>query len=268
VLRIARSASLAAWVTAHLRGHVAIAAVVTAVTGQDEPHRVQVAAEGRTAVPVPVPEPGDLGELVTAAGLLSAHRFRLVLPVPGDVLGLPGPSAFNQAAVQAGEAVLIESGSGTPLAGLVPEVTIFGSRWEPGALVTWMLYPVNAVTTVSETVSEADRELREAIINTGSVLSGLDLIDAEERSASALSALRGDSELPVGALPPQADPRSVHVLATACRMRLLVDLALRQGQGSWAVDGRGEGHRTEALRRLDTVARRAVVAAVNNAVPI
>ena len=30
----------------------------------------------------------------------------LVLPVPGDVYGLPGPPEFNAAAAQAGEAVL------------------------------------------------------------------------------------------------------------------------------------------------------------------
>jgi hypothetical protein len=266
VLRIVRSASLAVWATAHLRGHVRAAAVVSAVTGQDEPHRIRVATAEPTPVPVPVPAPGDLNELLTAAGLLSAHRFRLVLPVPGDVLGLPGPATFNQTAVRAGEAVVLESGSGTPLAGLVPDVTVFGSRWEPGALVTWTLYPVEAVTATSGTIVEADRELREAIIDAGSTLSGLDLVDMTGRAPSELSALRGDGYLPADVLPAQVDPRNVHVLATACRMRRLVDLAVRQGHGARAVDGRGDGTRTEALRRLDTVARRAVVTAINTSV--
>jgi hypothetical protein len=265
VLRIVRSASLSVWATAYLRGQADVPTVLAAVTGDDEPHLLRV--ESAHAIVGPDPAPGDLAELLVAARLSRAHRFRLVLAVPGDPLGLPGPAAFDRAAMHAQEAVVIESETGEPMAGLVPDVTVFGSRWEPGAQVTWTLHPVGTNVATTRTVSEADRELREAIIVAGSTLAELDLVDLDEDSLGSLARLRHDDDSPASALPAHTVPRSVHVLSTAWRMRLLVDLALSQGRGTTPVDARGQAKRIETLRALDDVARRAVVTAINTAVP-
>ncbi|MCU1657322.1 MAG: hypothetical protein JWO57_1978, partial [Pseudonocardiales bacterium] len=92
-----RSGPLAAWASAWLAGLVASDDVLRAVTAGDAPHQV-----------------GGLGtfdaELVPLSEVLIAWRrggepVRVVLPVAGDVRGVPGPAEFRSAALEAGEAV-------------------------------------------------------------------------------------------------------------------------------------------------------------------
>ncbi|HEY6794989.1 MAG TPA: hypothetical protein VI248_09945, partial [Kineosporiaceae bacterium] len=70
-----------------------------------------------------------------------------------------------------------------------------------------------------------------------------------------------DGALPTGALPPSAPGRTARVLATAARVRAIVELAT-EDDGA-AVTGHEARARAAALRELDAVSRRALAAAVN-----
>ncbi len=260
MLEPARSARLAAWGTAVLRRDAGVRAAVHAVTGDDEPHEVQP-LDGLPTGPDSDSDGADLPGLLSGLARLGVAGLRVVLPRPGDLLGLPGPAGFNQDAVAAGECVLTEPLPDGRSWGLVPQVTPFGSAWEPGTLVTWQLHevPARRVTDVGS-LAEAERDLREALRTATEALAALDVGRWREDVADRIAGLRG-AGLPAGALPPSAPPRSAAVLATALRIGAIVALATEDDGG--AVTLHEAGARRDTLRGLDTVARRAVTAAVN-----
>ncbi|HYY10064.1 MAG TPA: hypothetical protein VE781_03955 [Kineosporiaceae bacterium] len=252
MLDIPRSALLAVWGTAWLQGRAPAAGVLRAVTGDDEPHLVE-AAEG-------LPAAADLPALLTAAKDAGVPALRVVLPVPGDPVGLPGPPAFNAAALEAGECVLAAGGAGW---GAVPEVVEFGSEWEPGHQVTWQLLPVQAPRVAPvPALAEAERALKEGLLAATHALEGLDVAALGPAAAPRLQRLR-HADVAAGTLPPGTPPRSVQVLATAGRLRAV--LALAAEDDGAAVNAWEAGERLRTLRRLDGVCRQAVVAAVNAA---
>ncbi len=252
MLEVPRSLRLAAWGAAVVRREADVARAVAAVEGSDEPHVV-------TGVPGAA---GDgLADLLAHLRTGGATGVRAALPAPGDVLGLPGPAAFNTAALAAGECVLVD-GTAAPL-GLVPEVTAFGSAWETGHLVAWQgsvveLRPGSGVGQLSE----VDRELRTAMVSATEQLQRLDVARGRDDAAPAIAQSR-DGGRERGVRPPSAGARSVRVLATALRLRAIVELATLDDGA--AVSGWEADRRREALRGLDAVARRAMVAAVNDA---
>jgi hypothetical protein len=261
VLELPRSVRLAAWGTAVLGGQVVVDDAVRAVTEDDEPHAV------RGDDPLALPPGSGLGDVLGRLRDLGVPGLRVLLPAPGDVLGLPGPPPFNECAVGAGECVLTEpvthgwaAAFASPL-GLVPEVSTFGSAWEPGAQVEWSLHTVNrARTTVVGSLAEAERELRQALITATETLSRLDVARWRDDAADRVAAAR-DGALPRTALPPSAPPRTARVLAMAARVRAIV--ALAAADDGAAISGYEAQQRADALRRLDGVSRRALAAAVN-----
>jgi hypothetical protein len=257
VLEPARSARLAAWGTAVLRGEVAPVAAIRAVTGDDEPHLLEI-AEG---LPVDWPEDSTLVDLFSTLADVGVTGLRVALPRPGDILGLPGPPDFNSAALEAGECVLTEPRPDGASWGLVPQITRFGSQWEPGAMVTWRVHGVlpRRVSDVGS-LAEAERELREALREATATLAGLDVSTWRDDAAERIAALRTGT-LPAGAMPPTAPQRSAAVLATALRVGAIVALASEDDGG--AVTLHDADARRQALRGLDGVTRRAVTAAVN-----
>jgi hypothetical protein len=268
VLDVPRSARLAAWGSAVLAGQVDQARAVRAVVRDDEPHSVEdpdgCVLPPATAVADGTPGVADLLDGLRAHG---AQGLRAVLPAPGDALGLPGPSGFNARALDAGEAVLTarpvvrSAGAWATSAGAVPLVEAFGSRWEPGALVTWRVQRVEP-RRVDDlgSLGEADRMLRDALREVTDELSRLDVARWREDAAESIAAIQ-DGDLAPDALPPTASARSVRVLGTAARLRAIVDLAVLDDGA--AVTGYEATRRATALRGLDGVARRAMVAAVN-----
>jgi hypothetical protein len=250
VLDLPRAARLALWGSAALRGEIPPGTAARAVTRDDEPHRVSgadAACRDGTA----------LLERLAAGG---SRALRVALPVPGDLTGLAGPPAFNAEAIEAGEAVLAED----RLLGLVPEVVEFGSALEPGAMVTWHVHEAapSRVTDLGS-LADADRALREALVRATEALAALDVARWREDDTERIAAVR-DGALARDVLPPGADPRVARVLATAARVRAMVELALLDDGA--AVTGWEASERSRALREVDSVARRALVAAVNSAV--
>ncbi|HEY6795597.1 MAG TPA: hypothetical protein VI248_13040, partial [Kineosporiaceae bacterium] len=166
MLELPRSVRLAAWGTAVLGGQATVDAAVRAVTLDDEPHTVR-SDDGQLALGPAAGLADVLGRLVE----LGVPGLRVVLPAPGDLAGLPGPPRLNVAALAAGECVLTEpvvqgwaAEFASPL-GLVPLVSAFGSRWEPGAMVEWEVHSANPPRAGAVgSLAEAERGLREALL--------------------------------------------------------------------------------------------------------
>lgn len=250
-----RSARLALWAAPVLAGRTPIDALLRAVQGDDEPHTVDADdAEGLDVWP----RPTALPELVEALRERGVRGLRLVLPVPGDPGGLPGPAPVNEAALEAGECVVTVGGP--PLA-LVPDVVEFGSAYELGHQVSWQVLGCSpALVPPATAASDAERELRQALVTATDVLTDLDVGRWRPEAAERVAALRRSA--PTGALPPTCSPRALRVIDLAWRVRSIVELA-REDDGA-AVSGWEASRRADELRGLDAVSRRALVAAVND----
>jgi hypothetical protein len=156
--------------------------------------------------------------------------------------------------------VLALAGEG-PAIGIVPTVIEFGSVYEPGAMVTWDARAIGRRrVTDFGSVAEADRELRTALAEATQELARLDIARWREDAAPRVAAIR-DGGLERGMLPPGTPRRCVRVLASAARVRAIVDLA-GEDDGA-AISGHEAQRRAEALRSLAAVSRRAMVAAIN-----
>jgi hypothetical protein len=248
MLDLPRSVRLSLWGSAVLRGAVPAEAAARAVQRDDEPHTVSGDVVATTL-------PALLSELAASG----TSGLRAVLPVPGDPVGLAGPAAFTSLATEVGEAV-VSDGRGATL-GLVPDVTVFGSVLEPGAMVDWRVQAIAPPPPPSDNLGDADRQLREALREVTEALAGLDVSRWREDAAERIVAVR-DAGLAADALPPATDARLARVLASAARVRAIVELAL-EDDGA-AVTGWEATQRGRALRQVDHVARRALVAAAGD----
>lgn len=244
---VVRSGPLAAWAAAFFAGRVSIDQAADAVTGGDAPHQVG----GLPAYDV---------ELVPLREVLVAWRrgggsVRVVLPVAGDVRGLPGPAAFRSAALEHGEAVV------GPGLGVVPEVIDYAPSSAP-CTVIWQAFPIEAVPADYLSLADAQYELTTAIRESASALSAADVAGWMDDVADTLhDARRAGERLN---LPPGFPSRAVALLAQAERLQAVLDLAFSDPTGG-AIDRTGIAARTAALQPLATAVRRARIAGYNAA---
>lgn len=240
-----RSGPLAAWAAAFFAGRVSVDQAADAVSGSDAPHQVG----GLPAYDV---------ELVPLREVLVAWRraggsVRVVLPVAGDVRGLPGPAAFRSAALEQGEAV-----TGGSL-GVVPEIVDFSPSSAPPT-VLWQAFPIEPVPSDYVSVQDAQYELTTAIRDSASALSAADVAGWMDDITETLhDARRAGERLN---LPPGFPPRAVALLAQAERLQAVLDLAYADPTGG-AIDRTGIAARTAALKPLATAVRRARIAGYN-----
>jgi len=244
-----RCGVLVAWTSAWLAGVAASDDVLRATVGDDSPHQV-----------AGLPDAADAGPAPLSEALITWRRTgaspRLVLPVAGDVRGLPGPAQFRSRALDAGEAVV---GGGL---GLVPDVLERHPSSVP-ATVLWQAHPVDEPPPDPLSVAEAQHDLTEAIRDAASALSAADVASWIDDAGDALSdARRAGERLD---LPPRFPSPAVRLLAQAERLHAVLDLAATDPVGG-AIDRAGISARTEALRSLATAVRRARLAAYNAAV--
>jgi hypothetical protein len=246
-----RSGLLASWGNALLAGLVSPDDAALAIVGEDAVHRVQGL-------------PGEAGPVGLTLALgrlrgLGVTGFRVALPVPGHPLGLSGPAEFNARALEAEEAVIA---SGAPY-GLVPEVREAGPAGDLHVEVVWCCLPVrDAPPADVPSLSEAERELAEALRDATAALSRLDVAGSGPVAEAALDAYRARAERGRELLAPGYPPRAVRVLELAQRVGLLISLAHENGHGG-AVSASEIAARGAALRPVERVARRAQVAAYN-----
>ncbi|GGP67725.1 hypothetical protein GCM10010214_47460 [Streptomyces abikoensis] len=196
---------------------------------------------------------------------LGATGLRLALPVPGHPLGLSGPPEFNARAMEAEEAVVVP---GTAL-GLVPEVYEAGPEGDVHVEVVWHCLAVrDAPPADVPSLSEAERELAEALREATEVLTRLDVAGSGPVARAALEAYRARAERSREVLAPGYPPRAARVLELAQRVGALIGIAYEPGD----VQGREHGGavsaseiaaRAAALRPVERTARRARVAAYN-----
>ncbi len=220
---------------------------VTAIQRDDEPHRVE-GIDGVDGV----------------EALLHRHAGRTaaavaLLPMPGDILGVP--AAVSREAAAAGECVLLTAADGAHLA-IVPEVTRFGSSVEPGHTVTWQATTIGpwltGVWAALGSLRDADSALRVSLRVATDALAALDVAKWRDDAAGAIAGLRATT-LSRNTVPAGIDAQAMRVLAQAVRLRAIVGLA-RADDGAavnlWQADQRGA-----ALQEVDHAARRAICAA-------
>ena len=234
----------AAWATAWLAGRTSTDAALDALA-DDRAHLVTGLPGADGTVP--------LGRALTALRGLGERRVRLVLPVPGDVRGLPAAPGLAGLALEAGQAAV-----GARVA-LVPESA--GPE-----VVAWTAVDLAAVPPAP---APAEGSLR-------AVSGALDLaVGDAARTLAALDLARWHPEVPAlltglaGArapgLPPDSDPVALSVLARAHRLAQVLDLAMADAPGGAVTRGQAAA-RDDALRPLAEAVRAATEAAYN-AVP-
>jgi hypothetical protein len=242
---VVRSGPLAAWAAAFFAGRVSLDQAADAVTAADAPHLVG----GLPAYDV---------ELVPLREVLVAWRraggsVRVVLPVAGDVRGLPGPAAFRSAALEHGEAVV------GPGLGVVPEAVDHYPSSAPST-VLWQAFAVQPAPVDYLSVADAQYDLTTAVRECASALSAADVAGWIDDIADTLhDARRAGEHLN---LPPDFPSRAVALVAQAERLQAVLDLAFTDPTAG-AIDRTGIAARTTALQPLATAVRRARVAGYN-----
>jgi hypothetical protein len=247
--RTRRSARFVTWARAWRAGTVSYDDVADE-TQSDEEHLVADAPDTWTEVP--------LREAVKTLSKLHPDEIRLVLPVPGDPRGLPGPGEFSAAAMEAGEGVIASR------LGFVPQVRSHTSgSGDTFETVVWQVYPlVEAPAGAGEpSAAEAEADLSTALATSTAELTRLDVAAWRPEFAGALAALRRPDN---GTdLPPGFSPRARRLYARASVLDRVLALAAEVAPGG-AVNGFEARQRDEALRPLLVACRRALVAACNS----
>jgi len=239
-----RAGALVAWTSAWLAGEAASDEVLRATVGDDAPHHVEGLGDGSA----PLSE-----ALITWRR--TGGTVRLVLPVAGDVRGLPGPAEFRSGALDAGEAAY---GGGL---GLVPDVMERHPSSAPTA-VTWHAFQVDPPPPDPLSVADAQHELTEAIRDAASALAAAEVARWIDDVTDALADARRAGERLN--LPPGFPSPAVRLVAQAERMQAMLDVAALDPTGG-AIDRTGIAARTDALRPLATAVRRARLAGYNAA---
>ncbi len=236
-----RAALLAVWGTAALDGRTSPDEAVDRVAPDGAPLRFG-GLPGEAVVGLTL----ALGRLRT----LGATGLRLVLPVPGDPAGLPGPRAFIEEAVAARAAVVTVGEANDVRIGLLP-----------GIRNAWQAHRVLAGTGVElPLLAEADRALQETLRLSAEELVRLDVARWRPEVAQAVASIR-DGAGPAASLPPGLPNRAHRVLALALRVGAIVELAGQDPGG--AVSAAEMASRAAALTPLARASRRALVAACN-----
>jgi hypothetical protein len=232
----------AVWATAWLTGRTSYDEALDALLG-DTAHRVAGLPGTDEAVP--------LGWALTALRSLGERRFRLVLPVAGDVRGLPRVPGLAPLALESGQAAV-----GEHLA-LVPEP--LGPE-----VVQWTAFSLDGVPPVAPvpegTLRAVSGALDLAVGDTARALAGLDVARWNPEVPTLLAGLARTTAAP--GMPADHDPLTLSVLGRAQRLARVLDLAMADAPGA-AVTHAQAAARDDALRPLAQAVREAITAAFN-----
>jgi hypothetical protein len=238
-----------AWASAYLTESTSLDEAAAAITGDVDVHRVLTWTDAVEPI-----------AMTQALGLLRRHgvtSLRLVLPVPGDVTGVPGPVTASSAATDAGQAVVCVADVTVPPLMFVPRT----SQPDPSneALLTlWEPHPVEFTKAPYglPTLSEAERQLNEAMAESTATLAQLDVARGRDEFARDLARImRATEQVHV---PSTLSARAQRMIASGSRLLAIVDLAQRTDGAS--VSATSADMRRAALRPLGQAARYALCA--------
>jgi hypothetical protein len=237
VLSLPDSARISCWLNAWLTDRESTDEVITGLNG-----------DRRLAEFV---GPQELERLSPALFLreLRRHGVRRVsaaLPIPGDPLGLGGPTSFNADALDAGEALIMHG----PDLGLVPSPAGEVTRWQ----VSTAQPPAYLAS-----VSEADHALKQATAKAADRLAELDVASWSPDVVDILLNLRQSP--PLNQPASFANPAAARLMHDALRAARIVALAGRDDGGAVSVSE--VSRRAAALQPLERASRVAVVAAAS-----
>jgi hypothetical protein len=273
------SLSLSIWANAWLAGVASPDDVLDALSLWAPRHSVTAydsVAAGRTGLPWPELNHSGAVSLLqtvrTAAGPVGPHPpIGIVLPVPGDVRGLPAGTQFQRDAMTVGEALVV---GGDPVAGigLVPEFEyadldeLDGDsefEQEPSAL-SWTVYSVTGVAPVQELdLGDAEYALRSAVRSAadalGALRAGASDADVEDPRGLVEQILESGR---LHRVPDHAPTRALRVMENAAHVDAIITVS--SGLIPIGMTSSAEVQlASDALRPLTAVVRSARMAAVN-----
>ena len=276
------TASLTVWANAWLAGRAAPDDVLDALSQWAPRHSVTAYdAAAADATGLPWPDLNDAGAvsmlqtLRTAAGPRTSPgpALSLVLPVPGDVRGLPAGTTFARDAVAAGEAIVVSGATGTPV-GLVADLDYADDEtdyaepdFEPSpelCTVAWTVYSLPAAPTPEHfDLGDAEFALRSAVRSAADALGRL----RAEGYGMGIDDPRGLIDQLVEStlahrVPEHAPERAIRVLENATQVDAIITVSagLMPAAMQSSSDAQGAG---DTLRPLDAVVRTARLAAVS-----
>ena len=262
------SVSLSVWANAWLAGAAAPDDVLDALSLWAPKHFVAAfdsVTAGHTGLPWPGVDEGNavtlLQTLRTAAG--GSSPLGVVLPVPGDVRGLPAGTGFERDALAAGEAVIVSDERGSSI-GLIPEFDYDDAESEavdaePSAMI-WTVYSLPSVPLGPQLdLGEAEYALRSAVRSAadafGTVRPGVDVADPRGMVEQLLESARAHRA------PGHAPSRALRVLEHAAHVDAII--AVSSGMISIGAQTSSEARiASDALRPLPAVVRSARLAAI------
>ena len=270
------SVSLSVWSNAWLAGQAAPDDVLDALSAWAPIHSVtayDAVAAGRTGLPWPDVDPAGAMSLLQTVRTAVGRRgelswparpsIDLVLPVPGDVRGLPAGTQFQRDALDVGEAIVVRAPEGEAI-GLVPAFECSDDDESAVADITvlsWSVYSVPGGPVPDQLdLGEAEFALRSAVRSAAETLGSLQPLPGCEDPRALV-----DELLQAGSLhriPDHAPDRALRVLTTAAHVDAII--AVSAGPTPIAThSASAEQIADAAMRPLSTVVRAARTAAVS-----
>jgi hypothetical protein len=270
------SVSFSVWANAWLAGQAAPDDVLDALSAWAPIHSVtayDAVAAGRTGLPWPDVDAAGAMSLLqtvrTAAGPRSATSWParpaidLVLPVPGDVRGLPAGTQFQRDALDVGEAIVVRAPEGEAI-GLVPAFEC-GDEDDSAVpeitVLSWSVYSLPGGPAPDQIeLGDAEYALRSAVRSAAETLGSLQPVPGCEDPRALVEEL-----LQAGSfhrIPDHAPDRALRVLSTAAHVDAII--AVSGGPTPIATQSASEEQiAAAAIRPLATVVRAARSAAVS-----
>lgn len=246
------------WASAWLRGSAAPDDVIDALQMWAQRHDV-IAADDDTARQLELPGPHDVPTsvvgLLAAARRVGAHSSRLLLPVSGDVRGLPATEDLTPAALRAGEVAVL---AGADLAA-VPDPVADG-------VLRWTVFRPGSLPPADEPMlAEAEHGLRGAVRQAASTLVDLNVARHRPGVRDEIAGRLGTRVRPPW--PTGMPGRALRVFEQADEVEAILAAADIDDPGG-ALSASSAAARSAALRPLATLVREARRAAVAEAVRV
>ncbi|MBL1077188.1 hypothetical protein JK358_22575 [Nocardia sp. 2] len=263
------SASLTVWAGAWLAGRSAPDDVLDALRAWAPSQSVAAGdpvTGGHTGLPWAADDDSEhlpgagimvLLKLIREATGTPGAQVRLVLPVPGDVRGLPIGTEFASAATEAGEGLLIGTpgGDGT---GLVP-------HWADDDTLQWRVYatPIPLSAEPDMPLGEAEFTMREAVRDAADALQRLHTTQLDANGPSPRDLIEDELEANSKHTYPDSMPlRARRILDTADQVAAILTVAERT-PASAPTSASSLATRDSLLRPLWNAIRAARLAAVH-----